>query len=379
MLRPTQYRRPYNPAVSDIILYVTGHGFGHAVRSSQLCRALLDAAPGLTIGVRTTAPSWIFPSSVAVEPCTIDVGVVQPNSLDIDAHGTLERYAAHVATEPPLLAAEAQIVRESGARVVVADAPAAAFEIAARAGVPGIGLANFTWDWIYEPFLETMPERAPLVDHLREQYALATLLLRLPFHGDMSAFGRIEDVPLIGRRATVSREETRRRLGLPLDLPLVVFSFGGHATAGPDAARLAALDGYGFVMTSTAVHAKQVIREGRNLFVLPELSEGYVDLLAASDAVIMKPGYGIVADLLANRVPALYVSRDGFREEPILIRALEEEGRAVPLPRAALDALDLGPALDRLLSLDTPWTTRPIDGAQVAARRILEIAGLTPT
>src|SRR5207253_2780668 len=97
-------------------------------------------------------------------------------------------------------------------------------------------------------------------------------------------------------------------------------------------------------------------------------------LLAASDAVIMKPGYGIVADLLANRVPALYVSRDGFREEPILIRTLETEGRAVPLPRDALAALDLRPALDRLLSLDRPWTTRRIDGADVAARRILKIA-----
>jgi hypothetical protein len=82
---------------------------------------------------------------------------------------------------------------------VVADVPAAAFEIAARADVPSIGLANFTWDWIYEPFLTEMPECAPLVDHLRAHYAQATLLLRLPFHGDMSAFPHIEDVPLIGR------------------------------------------------------------------------------------------------------------------------------------------------------------------------------------
>ena len=62
-----------------------------------------------------------------------------------------------------------------------------------------------------------------------------------------------------------------------------------------------------------------------------------VDLVAACDAVVTKPGYGIVADLLVDRVPALYVSRDGFREEPVLTRALEDEGRAVPLAREALD------------------------------------------
>ena len=360
----------------EIILYVSGHGFGHAVRCAMLCRALLDAAPGLTIGIRTTAPAWIFPSDVVVDRCSIDVGVVQPNSLEVDAGATLDRYAAHLEGEGPLLAAEAELVRAAGARVVVADVPAAAFAIAARAGLPGIGLANFSWDWIYEPFVEATSAGWPLLDHLRAQYAQATLLLRLPFHGDLSVFPRIEDVPLIGRRSTTDRLETRRRLGLPLEAPLVVFSFGGHASTGPDAARLANLGEYAFVATSTAVQAERAIRQGRNLFVLPELAEGYVDLLAASDAVIMKPGYGIVADLLANRVPALYVSRDGFREEPILIRALEEEGRAVSLARDALDRLDLGPALDRLLRLDRPWTTRPIDGAEVAARRILEIAGL---
>jgi UDP:flavonoid glycosyltransferase YjiC (YdhE family) len=203
--------------------------------------------------------------------------------------------------------------------------------------------------------------------------------LRLPFHGDLSVFPRIEDVPLIGRRSTAERAETRRRLGLPLDTPLVLFSFGGHVNKGPDADRLGLIEGYAFVTTGSDGEGDRAIRRGRNLFVLPELSSGYVDLLAASDVVIMKPGYGIVADLLANRVPALYVSREGFREEPVLIRALEEEGRAVPLPREALDVLDLGPALARLQTLDRPWTTRPIDGADVAAKRILQVAGLLPS
>ena len=92
--------------------------------------------------------------------------------------------------------------------------------------------------------------------------------------------------------------------------------------------------------------------------------------------VVTKPGYGIVADLIANRVPALYVSRGGFLEEPVLVEALETEARAVPLDRAALDALDLGPALARLQALDRPWTDRRLDGAEVAARRILEVAGI---
>ena len=45
------------------------------------------------------APAWIFPRGRPGGACAIDAGVVQPNSLDIDARATLERYAALVADE----------------------------------------------------------------------------------------------------------------------------------------------------------------------------------------------------------------------------------------------------------------------------------------
>jgi hypothetical protein len=366
---------------TTIVLYTSSHGYGHAVRCAILCRALLAACPDLRIVARTAAPAWIFPPGVGVEPCTIDAGVAQPNSLEIDPRATLERYAELVVGEDARLAAEATHLRAIGARALIADVPSAAFEIAARAGIPGVALANFSWDWIYEPFVERLPEYAPLLDHLKHQYGQASLLLRLPFHDGLTAFPVVEDLPLIARRSAAERTETRRELGLPLDAPLVLFSFGGHAGDGPDEARLARLDEYAFVATATAHAATasagcRATRRGRNLFMLPQLADVYVDLLAACDVVVTKPGYGIVADLIANRVPALYVSRGGFREEPVLVRALETEARAVELERSALDELDLGPALDRLLALDRPWTERPLDGAEVAARRVLALASI---
>jgi hypothetical protein len=384
--RPTvQCHVPSHPSEHrpTVVLYTSSHGFGHAVRCAILCRALLAARPDLQIVARTAAPAWIFPPEIVVEPCIIDAGVVQPNSLEIDSGASLERYAAVVAGEGERLTAEAARVQAIGAQAVVADVPSAAFEIAVRAGVPGIGLANFSWDWIYEPFVQAWPQHASLLAHLKAQYGRASRLLRLPFNEGLTAFPAVEDVPLIARRSTVARHETRRALGLPLDAPLVLFSFGGHTSDGPDAARLAQLGDYAFVATAATLDATdgaraRPMRQGKNLFLLPQLANGYVDLLAACDVVITKPGYGIVADLIANRVPALYVSRGGFREEPVLVRALEEEARAVPLDRSALDALDLRPALERLHALDRPWTDRPLDGAEVAAQRILEIAHVSP-
>jgi UDP:flavonoid glycosyltransferase YjiC (YdhE family) len=367
--------RPHTPT---IVLYTSSHGFGHAVRCAGLCRAILKLAPDVRIVVRTMAPSWIFSAGVQVETCAIDVGVVQPNSLDIDARATLERYAARLSGEPAAIEAEVARLHELGALAVVADIPSAAFETAARAGVPGIALGNFSWDWIYQPFVEQHPEFAPLIEHIQAQYRQASLLLRLPFNEGLDVFPTVEDIPLLARTSQADRSETRRRLGLPLDIPLVLFSFGGHANATLNTDGLAALHEYAFVATpADAGRSGKAVRHGENLFLVPALTDEYVDLLAACDVVITKPGYGIVSDLIANRVPALYVSRSGFREEPVLVRALESEARAVPLSRAALDTLDLGPALDQLAALDRPWTDRPLNGGDVGARRILELAGLT--
>ncbi|MCC7367923.1 MAG: hypothetical protein IT306_05850 [Chloroflexi bacterium] len=362
-----------------VVVYTSSHGFGHAVRCAGLCRALLALRPDVQVVVRTMAPAWIFPPGVVVESCAIDVGVLQRDSLTIDAQATLERYADWVAHEPAAIEAEAAHLRRIGARAVVADVPSAAFAIAARAGVPGIALANFSWDWIYEPFVEDAPGHAHLIEHIRAQEALATVLLRLPYHAGLDAFPTVEDVPLLARQAMAGRQETRRRHGLPLDAPLVLFSFGGHASTDLDLDALAALHEYAFVATCATLSSDRLAeRRGQNLFLLPPLDDRYVDLLAACDVVVTKPGYGIVADLIANRVPALYASRSGFREEPVLVRALETEARAVPLERAALDALALRPALDRLAVLDRPWTDRPLNGAEVAARRVLALAGLQP-
>lgn len=352
--------------VPDIVIYTSGHGFGHAVRCAELCRALLRLDPEGRVQVRTEAPGWIFPSGTDVVRRRLDIGVVQPESLRIDPSATLARYAEHAEHEDDLITAEAAELRAAGARLVVADVPSAAFAVAERAGVPGVGLANFSWDWIYEPYVADEPAHAPLLDRLRGQYARATCLLRLPFHGDLSVFPHIEDVPLIARRSGADRATTRRALGLPAEAPLVLLSFGGHTFGGPDVARLRRLSRYAFVMTVPMSDARS---EG-NLFALPPLGAEYVDLLAACDVVITKPGYGIVADVLANRVPTLYVSRPGFREEPILADALEREGRALALPSSALAQWDLGPWLDRLLALDTPWSDRPLDGAEEAARRL---------
>ena len=75
--------------MSSILYYITGHGYGHAVRSNQVIRSLKKARPDADIQVRTTAPKWLFPKTVRYSRQAIDVGIVQRDSLEMDLDATL--------------------------------------------------------------------------------------------------------------------------------------------------------------------------------------------------------------------------------------------------------------------------------------------------
>lgn len=268
---------------------------------------------------------------------------------------------------------EAAILRQAGVEVVLGDVPPLAFEAARRAGVPGVAVANFGWDWIYEGWED--PRFGPYIERIREAYGAADLLLRLPFSPTekegFSAFTRVAPVPLITRQPTRTRTRVRREIGVPDDARLVLLSFGGFDAEGLDLQALGRWPGYCFVATPLKGGGASV---PSNVLVLPGSQLDYVSLLAACDAVVTKPGYGIVVDALVARVPVLYTDRGAFREYPVLVHALETLGRARHVPRDHVRAGELGPHLDALLAVSTPWVEMRGDGARVIADRAIEMA-----
>jgi L-arabinokinase len=359
--------------MTSVVWYVSAHGYGHAVRSALVLAELHRRAPELVLHVRAAAPRWLFPEPVRYAPLAADFGLVQRDSVTIDFAGTLRRAAEFQTAWPALIDAEAAYLRAVGAALVVSDIPPLAFAAARAAGVPAVGLTNFSWDWIYASYADGWPGFAALAETARAAYQSAALLLRLPFHGDLSAFPRQIDIPLVARVAPRPRASYRQRLGLPLDRRCVLLSFGGIGLDRFPYARLAAWPEYLFVSTEAPADAPPP-----NLRVLPARQTAYHELVRACDAVVTKPGYGIVADCLAARTPVLYADRGPFPEYPILVEALEASGPALHLPRAALLAGELGPYLDRLLALDRPWRVPRLDGAAVAAAHLLALLADAP-
>lgn len=344
-----------------VLFYITPHGFGHAVRTIELSNQLTAKDPSVRPIINTGAVEWLFKQRLDADfeyiQCENDIGVVQKDWRGVEKLETLRRYEQFIEKEPEFIRSQVDFVKRNDITAIVSDIPATPFVIAKQAGVPGFGITNFSWDWIYEPYAEQYPQYRFVVEHLRQCYHLADCLLRLPFYGDLSAFPVIEDIPLIATRSTAKRDDVVQNLNIAPERKIVLLYLGSFD--------------YGRVLTD------EVLQREDYYFLTPETYSNrdlpFQDLLKAADVAVTKPGYGIVSECIANQTPIMYTAREDFREYHPLVEGLKKYAHNHFIPQEELLGGGLVGHLDQLLAGEFKWPQIPVDGARIAADRILQV------
>ncbi len=389
----------------SVVAYVTGHGYGHLMRSLAVLERL---GPSVAVHLRTsgralararasrgfgTAPpgrsgvggaepsqgcaddlSWL----ASVSETDVGPGVAQRGPLEVDLPATRAALEAHLARWPRLVEEEADALRALGADLVFADVPPIAFAAAARAGVPSVAMSNFTWSWIYAGYAHHDPWFGRAARALAEAESQATLLLALAMGGGLDPFKRRVEVAPVAFRPTRGRDEIRAALcapsasaafggAAPLDAadprPIVLASFGGF---GGDL-DLAAVAGGAFrllVVSARAAPSKDVRA------VEPGPSLPHQDLVLAADCVVGKPGYGTVAECLAGPTPMVHVPRGEFRENPALVEAIQRWLPSAPLSHEDFERGRWAEAIARAMASRPPARAPTGDGAAEAAAHL---------
>jgi hypothetical protein len=362
--------------VSSVFFYVSGHGFGHASREIEIVNALIGGAGhACDIVIRTSAAKFLFDRTVRGDftylggPC--DTGVVQIDSLHLDAFETIAQAAAFYRRLPDHVGAEVAHLRAHDARLVIADAPPLACAAAHAAGVPAMVVSNFTWDWIYEGYAEELWRAPDLIPAIRAAYHGASEAWRLPLHGGFGTFDRIVDVPFVARHAAHDRATVRTRLELPPDRWLALSSFGGYGVSGLDPYTLDCLDDWTVIVTgggdAPALPAGASFLDERRIY---EAGLRYEDVVAAVDAVVTKPGFGIVAECLANNTAMLYTSRGRFVEYDVMVAEMPRFLRCEYVPQDDMLAGRWREPLSRLMRRPDPPEHPRTDGAEIVAGMI---------
>lgn len=328
--------------MATILFYVSGHGYGHAVRMAEVMRALHLRHPSWRILARTEAPSILFPAQVEFSRANFDSGVIEREAgVVMDEDATVSRLEALLLRWDHLVASESAFVREQGVDLMVADIPPIAGDIAQATGVDCIAISNFTWDWIYEPYAPQLLRR------LEQGYGRMPVLLRLPFAQPdrLGVFRQIIDAPLIARKGTASVPKGGDRTRVLL---------GSRAQVSEEAFVRATAEAPDF-------H-----------FVIPPTGDGFPDVLTSCDIVLAKLGFSMLAECIAARKPLLYPPRENFREEAILQAQVNSHIPALPIPLADFYGGNWAPYLRELKRKPTLESALRLDGAAFCAEFLSE-------
>ena len=361
-----------------IVWYLTAHGYGHGVRSTAVMQALRRECPGVRLTVVSALPEDFlrdrlrgFPDgALEFRRAAFDVGLVQLDSVRADIPATLEKVKALLARRPALIDSETDWLSAAEADIVIADIPAIPLAAAAQAGLPCIAIGNFSWDWIYAPYMESDPSWQPAVDAFRADYATADVLLQYPLSPDMSAtFPRHLDIPLPSRPGRARRVELAARTGADPARRWILLSFTTLDWTPEALARVAAIRDTEF-FTVRPLEWPGI----PNIHAVARCEFPFSDIVATVDAVLSKPGFGILADCAANDKPLVYADRQDFAEYPVLERAIKRHLTHVHIPAADLYAGNLAPSLDSLASAPPPPHRLPLGGDTAAVKEILRRA-----
>ena len=349
--------------------YITAHGFGHGVRSCDILRAFNQSYPDVPVTVVSDLPASFLrhrlPSAAnSFRAASFDVGMVQLDSVRIDLPATMRKVEALYARREEHIAGEASFLDGARIALVVVDIPAIPLESAARLGIPGLAVGNFGWDWIYSAYIQDDPRWDTFRQFFAEGYSKANLLLRLPFSDAMSTFGCIEDIPLVASPGRNRRAEIAELTGCSVEKRWVLLSFASLEWSPEALDNVSNLTDYEFFTVLPLAWNR------KNIHTMDRARVSFADVLASVDAVVSKPGFGIVSECVVNRKPLLYIDRPDFPEARILVDAIRKYLKQQEIPPGPLYRGELGDFLESLWDQPQPATTLANGGAGIAARQM---------
>ena len=303
-----------------VYIAITNHGFGHATRAAGVAATIQKFCPDVLLAFVTTAPRWLLesylPDSDFIHrPRSLDVGVVQSDSLTMDKAATLAKLKQIRDRSSQVISAEANFIAQNKACLVLADIPPLAAAIAEAAGVPCWMMSNFGWDFIYRDW---GGEFAEIADWISEQFTKCDRLYRYPWHEPMSAFKNVIDVGLTGGDPRYDAALLRQQFGLTAPLErTVLLTFGGLGLSEIPYGNLARFPDWQFITFD------QQAPDLPNLMKVMDRAYRPVDFMPLCGRVVSKPGFSTFSEACRVGVPVVTITREGFAETPLLLAGIQ--------------------------------------------------------
>lgn len=307
-----------------LLVDITAHGWGHLSQTSPIMTALRDYYPGLELIVRSGLPSALvaqrLPGVVKHLQSETEFGLVMESPFLVAKAATLQRYQSIHAGLECSIDDVASLIEAERCDAVFTNIGYIAIAAAQRASVPSIACSSLNWSDVFSAYCGALSDAAPIIESMDAAYRQASLFIRLVPGLPMDKLATHSITRPIAKVGDYNRAQLIEALGLKSDQATILCSFGGMLPAEPPP--------FVYKRDGLVVIGPRAWSE-YGVIPVDDLPVAYADVLASVDAVVTKPGYGIVSELGCTATPAIMVSRGEWPEEPYLLDWLSRHGKHV--------------------------------------------------
>jgi UDP-N-acetylglucosamine:LPS N-acetylglucosamine transferase len=299
-----------------IAYFISSHGFGHAARACAVMHALAQAGD-FEFLIFSETPEWFFQKSLNMNfiffPLKTDIGLIQKSPFEEDLLQTVHRLREYFPLDSKFVYSVADLLLEYDIKFVLTDISVLGILAGEWLKIPTVLIENFTWDWIYESYVEEFPCFREIISYLQEIYKrVAYRIQAIPYCESVDHGFK---VPPIFRKESADAQQLKVNLGIGKE-KLILVTMGGIPLESVNL--FSQLQIPDTVMLVTGGNVNQITRVG-NLIQLPHSHNFFhPDLVHQADMVIGKVGYSTIAEVYSTNTPFLYYKRPKFRESRVL-------------------------------------------------------------
>jgi UDP:flavonoid glycosyltransferase YjiC (YdhE family) len=356
--------------VPRLFVAVTAHGYGHLAQVAPVVSEIKRRLPALEISLQgNVSPAFAkarLPAGFRHLQSAADVPLPMDGPLTTRWADGLADYVAFDLDYAAQQRQQRRLFDEIRPDLVLADIPWLPLDVARSMGIPCAGLCSLSWyDILVEsPVGHQLP--APLTARMQRAYSGADLFLRPAPSMPMSWLPNGRDIGPIAQPHRRDPRRLRERIGRLDSEQLVLMQFGGTGC----------LKLGGAPRIRNGLHLLSPDADaglGRDdLTVIDAEGGSLLAVLASSDALITKPGYGTFVEAACSGIPVLSVERRDWPESRWLVDWLADK---VPMREISVSDFAAGKIDGPLSELLAEGPAEPVapTGVAEAADLLLDL------
>ena len=349
-----------------LLAAISHHGLGHLAQAAPVLNTLRNLHPDLELtlwsGLHPDALHARIEGDFEHRHEAADIGLVMHDAMRVDRRASHAAYQSFHTDWPERVTHEADWLQVQGFDQVFADAAYLPLAAAAQTGIDCVALCSLNWTDITRSYLTGLPGMDAIFNDMAVAYDAARVFLQPAPSMPMPQLARRLGIAPISALGSNRRHDLAHRFSLPLTQKLALLGFGGIGYQGNSALP---------VVKNVTWLAPNDWQFGRvDVIPFSALAMPFLDLLASSDVLITKVGYGSFVEAAAHRVPVLYLDRPDWPETPYLANWLAEHGNATAVDEQRLFSDQLEKTLTELWQKPIKPAVRA-EGAEQAARQLM--------